>query len=48
MIYNLTPNGKLALRPFGGGSFPRTCYAGDAAGNQILDTLYEPPSKVSF
>ncbi len=40
-IFDRLPNGKLAQRPFGGGSFPRTCYAGDATGHEILDTLYE-------
>jgi len=40
-IFDRLPNGKLAQRPFGGGSFPRTCYAGDATGHEILNTLYE-------
>ena len=40
-IFDRLPNGKLAQRPFGGGSFPRTCYAGDTTGHEILDTLYE-------
>jgi succinate dehydrogenase / fumarate reductase flavoprotein subunit len=40
-IFDRLPNGKLAQRPFGGGSFPRTCYAGDATGHEILGTLYE-------
>ncbi|MFH1323374.1 MAG: FAD-binding protein [Methanobacteriota archaeon] len=40
-IFDRLPNGKLAQRPFGGGTFPRTCYAGDATGHEILNTLYE-------
>ncbi len=40
-IFDRLPNGKLAQRPFGGGSFPRTCYSGDATGHEILNTLYE-------
>lgn len=40
-IFDRLPDGRLAQRPFGGGSFPRTCYAGDATGHEILDTLYE-------
>jgi succinate dehydrogenase/fumarate reductase flavoprotein subunit len=34
-------NGKIAQRPFGGASFPRTCYAADKTGFYILQTLYE-------
>ncbi len=40
-IFDRLPDGRLAQRPFGGGSFPRTCYAGDATGHEILNTLYE-------
>src|SRR3990170_560034 len=40
-IFDRLENGKLAQRPFGGGSFPRTCYVGDATGHEILNTLYE-------
>ena len=34
-------NGNLAQRPFGGAAYPRTCYAGDRTGHNILHTLYE-------
>ena len=34
-------NGKIAQRPFGGASRPRTCYAADRTGHVILQTLYE-------
>jgi succinate dehydrogenase / fumarate reductase flavoprotein subunit len=40
-IFDRLQDGKLAQRPFGGGSFPRTCYAGDSTGHEILNTLYE-------
>ncbi|MBA7682518.1 Succinate dehydrogenase flavoprotein subunit [subsurface metagenome] len=34
-------SGLIAQRPFGGASFPRTCYAGDRTGHTLLHTLYE-------
>ncbi|HIH44212.1 MAG TPA: FAD-binding protein [Candidatus Methanoperedenaceae archaeon] len=39
-IFDRLPDGRLAQRPFGGGSFPRTCYAGDATGHELMNTLY--------
>lgn len=33
--------GAVAQRPFGGGGFPRTCYAADRTGHVLLHTLYE-------
>ncbi|HID75936.1 MAG TPA: FAD-dependent oxidoreductase, partial [Planctomycetaceae bacterium] len=35
------PDGAIAQRPFGGGGFPRTCYAADRTGLVLLQTLYE-------
>jgi succinate dehydrogenase / fumarate reductase flavoprotein subunit len=35
------PDGSIAQRPFGGGGFPRTCYAADRTGHALLQTLYE-------
>jgi len=35
------PDGTIAQRPFGGGGFPRTCYAADRTGHVLLHTLYE-------
>jgi succinate dehydrogenase / fumarate reductase flavoprotein subunit len=35
------PDGKIAQRPFGGAGFPRTCYAADRTGHNLLHTLYE-------
>jgi succinate dehydrogenase / fumarate reductase flavoprotein subunit len=34
-------DGTIAQRPFGGGGFPRTCYAADRTGHVLLQTLYE-------
>jgi len=34
-------NGKIGQRPFGGASFPRTCYAADKTGHVMLQTLFE-------
>ena len=34
-------HGLVAQRPFGGGGFPRTCYAADRTGHVLLHTLYE-------
>ena len=35
------PDGSVAQRPFGGGGFPRTCYAADRTGHVLLHTLHE-------
>jgi succinate dehydrogenase / fumarate reductase, flavoprotein subunit len=35
------PDGRIAQRPFGGAGFPRTCYAADRTGHQLLHTLYQ-------
>lgn len=34
-------NGRVAQRPFGGASSPRTCYSADKTGHVILHTLFE-------
>jgi succinate dehydrogenase / fumarate reductase flavoprotein subunit len=39
------PNGRIAQRPFGGAGFPRTCYAADRTGHQMLHTLYQQAIK---
>ena len=33
--------GRVAQRPFGGAGFPRTCYAADRTGHNLIHTLYE-------
>ena len=35
------PDGRIAQRDFGGAGFPRTCYAADRTGHQMLHTLYQ-------
>jgi succinate dehydrogenase / fumarate reductase flavoprotein subunit len=41
MVWSRMDNGKIAQRPFGGAGFPRTCYAADRTGHNILNNLYE-------
>jgi succinate dehydrogenase/fumarate reductase flavoprotein subunit len=38
-------DGRIAQRPFGGASFPRTCYAADRTGLVILHTLFDQALK---
>jgi len=40
-VFSRTDEGKIAPRPFGGAGFPRTCYAEDRTGHNLLHTLYE-------
>src|SRR5512139_549323 len=40
-LFSRTEDGKIAQRPFGGAGFPRTCYAVDRTGHNLLHTLYE-------
>ena len=40
-LFSRTTEGKIAQRPFGGAGFPRTCYAADRTGHNLLHTLYE-------
>jgi succinate dehydrogenase / fumarate reductase flavoprotein subunit len=39
--FSRLPDGKIAQRPFGGAAFPRTCYAEDRTGHNLLHTLYQ-------
>jgi succinate dehydrogenase / fumarate reductase flavoprotein subunit len=39
-VWSRLENGKIAQRPFGGAGFPRTCYAADRTGHNVLHTLY--------
>ncbi len=39
--FSRTDDGKIAQRPFGGGTFPRTAYAADRTGHALINTLYE-------
>jgi fumarate reductase (CoM/CoB) subunit A len=40
-VFDLTCGNRIAQRPFGGQRFPRTCYAGDHTGHEIVMTLLE-------
>jgi succinate dehydrogenase / fumarate reductase flavoprotein subunit len=39
--FSRTEDGKIAQRPFGGAMFPRTCYAADRTGHNLLHTTFE-------
>ena len=39
--FSRTPEGRIAQRPFGGAAFPRTCYAADRTGHNLLHTTFE-------
>jgi fumarate reductase (CoM/CoB) subunit A len=40
-VFDFTENDEVAQRPFGGQQFPRTCYAGDRTGHEMMTTLME-------
>ncbi len=40
-VFDLTADNTIAQRPFGGQRFPRTCYAGDHTGHEMVMTLLE-------
>lgn len=40
-VFDFTENDEVAQRPFGGQQFPRTCYAGDRTGHEMMTTLVE-------
>jgi succinate dehydrogenase / fumarate reductase flavoprotein subunit len=40
-VFSRLDDGRIAQRPFGGAGFPRTCYAADRIGHNLLNTLYE-------
>ena len=40
-IFSRMDDGRIAQRPFGGASFPRTCYCADVTGLVILHSLWE-------
>lgn len=44
-LFSRTPEGKIAQRPFGGAGFPRTAYAEDRTGHNLLHTMYEQTLK---
>ena len=40
-VFDVTPECTIAQRPFGGQRFPRTCFAGDRTGHEMIVTLSE-------
>jgi fumarate reductase (CoM/CoB) subunit A len=40
-VFDFTDEDEVAQRPFGGQRFPRTCYAGDRTGHEMMTTLVE-------
>lgn len=40
-VFDFTEENEIAQRPFGGQRFPRTCYAGDRTGHEMITTLVE-------
>jgi fumarate reductase (CoM/CoB) subunit A len=40
-VFDVTDGCEVAQRPFGGQSFPRTCYAGDRTGHEMISTLID-------
>src|SRR5512136_181776 len=40
-VFDFTDDDMVAQRPFGGQRFPRTCYAGDRTGHEMMMTLID-------
>ena len=40
-VFSRDDEGRIAQRPFGGAGFPRTCFAADRTGHNLLHTLYQ-------
>lgn len=40
-VFDVGAGGGVAQRPFGGQQFPRTCYAGDRTGHEMMQTLMD-------
>ena len=40
-VFDVAARGRVAQRPFGGQQFPRTCYAGDRTGHEMMQTLVD-------
>ncbi|MFW9958957.1 MAG: FAD-dependent oxidoreductase [Candidatus Odinarchaeota archaeon] len=46
--FSRTENGRIAQRPFGGAMYPRTCYAADRTGHNLLHTTFEQALRVGI
>ena len=47
-VFDRTSEGKIAQRPFGGQSHPRTCYVGDETGHEMIMALAEETRRRSL
>jgi succinate dehydrogenase / fumarate reductase flavoprotein subunit len=47
-IFSRDDEGKIAMRPFGGQSKPRACYAADRTGLTLLQTMYEQADRAGI
>jgi succinate dehydrogenase / fumarate reductase flavoprotein subunit len=48
VMFSRTPEGGIAQRPFGGAGYPRTCYAADKTGHNLLHGLYQQAVKTGL
>ncbi len=46
--FSRTPTGNIAQRPFGGAGYPRTCYAADRTGHNLLHTTFEQAMRLGI
>ncbi|MHA2162983.1 MAG: FAD-dependent oxidoreductase [Candidatus Thorarchaeota archaeon] len=44
--FSRTEDGQIAQRPFGGAAYPRTCYAADRTGHNLLHTTFEQALRI--
>ncbi|MCC7568373.1 MAG: FAD-binding protein [Candidatus Methanofastidiosa archaeon] len=47
-VFDRTPEGTIAQRPFGGQSHPRTCYVGDTTGHEMIMTLVQEARRLGI
>jgi len=47
-VFSRTKEGNIAVRPFGGQSQPRACYAKDRTGLTLLQTIYEQADRAGI
>ncbi len=47
-VFDRTPECKIAQRPFGGQSHPRTCYVGDTTGHEMIMTLVQEARRLGI
>jgi succinate dehydrogenase / fumarate reductase flavoprotein subunit len=47
-VFSRNEEGDIAIRPFGGQSQPRACYAKDRTGLTLLQTIYEQADRAGI